>query len=130
MIANFCLSYRLRSKGTAVEGQANTLEVFVVVRWDFLIFLGVQVLLSAAFLVWIVVDSRIRKTKILKESALATLLAIPGSDREYLESLLSATEEGELGAKRREDIEQKSRAKLVKDAITGQWSLKVVDQKV
>lgn len=75
-------------------------------------------------------DSRIRKTKILKESALATLLAIPGSDREYLESLLSATEEGELGAEHREDIEQNSRARLIKDAITGQWSLKVVDQEV
>ncbi|PCH02093.1 Hypothetical protein PENO1_039600 [Penicillium occitanis (nom. inval.)] len=119
----------LRSKGTTVEGQANTLKVFVVVRWDFLIFLGVQVILSAAFLVWIVADSRRRKTKILKESALATLLAIPGSDKEYLEGLLSATEEGGLGAERR-DVEQNSRARLIKDAITGQWSLKVVDQKV
>lgn len=130
MKADACLSYRLRSKGTAAEGQANTLEIFVVVKWDFLIFLGVQVLLSAVFLVWIVADSRIRKTRILKESALATLLAIPGSDREYLEGLLSATEEGEMGAERREDIEQNSRAKLIKDTITGQWSLKVVDQKV
>jgi hypothetical protein len=100
------------------------------VKWDFLVFLGVQVVLSAAFLVWIVADSKIRKTKILKESALATLLAIPGSDREYLESLLSATEEGELGAEQREHIKEKSRARLIKDAITGQWGLKVVDQKV
>lgn len=89
-----------------------------------------QVTLSAAFLVWIVADSRIRKTRILKESALATLLAIPGNDREYLESLLSATEEGELGPEQRKDIEQNSRARLIKDAITGQWSLKVVGQKV
>lgn len=105
------------------------LDVYVIVRWNYLIFLGVQVFLSTAFLVWIVIDSKQRKTKILKESAMAALLSITGSDREYLERQMSIMDDGEKGEKMKEDVERCTRAKFYKDDETGQWNLRFVNQK-
>lgn len=104
------------------------LDVYVIVRWNYLIFLGVQVFLSAAFLIWIVADSKRRKTKILKESAMAALLSIPGSDREYLERQISVMEDGEKGEKMKDDIERCTRATFYKDDETGQWNLRLMNR--
>ncbi|KUL86985.1 hypothetical protein ZTR_05720 [Talaromyces verruculosus] len=72
------------------QGQNNVSESYIIVRWPYLIFLGTQVLLSIIFLIWIVLDSKVRKVDILKESVLASLFAISAEDKANLESQFDA----------------------------------------
>uniref|UniRef100_A0A093USJ1 Uncharacterized protein n=1 Tax=Talaromyces marneffei PM1 TaxID=1077442 RepID=A0A093USJ1_TALMA len=103
-----------------VQGQNNVSESYVVVRWPYLIFLGTQVVLTIIFLIWIVLDSKVRKVDILKDSVLAGLLAISAEDKASLESRLDALTDNPGD---REQMEKSSSVTLVKSDPAGQWNL-------
>jgi hypothetical protein len=72
------------------------------------------------------IDTKVRKTKIFKESALATLFTIPASDKSILEEQMAKTDEKD--SRRKKDIEQSPNARLVHES--GQWNLKLAGQYV
>ncbi|KAE8551387.1 hypothetical protein EYB25_005272 [Talaromyces marneffei] len=107
-----------------VQGQNNVSESYVVVRWPYLIFLGTQVVLTIIFLIWIVLDSKVRKVDILKDSVLAGLLAISAEDKASLESRLDALTDNPGD---REQMEKSSSVTLVKSDPAGQWNLRLMN---
>ncbi|KAL1984945.1 hypothetical protein VTN96DRAFT_8501 [Rasamsonia emersonii] len=82
----------LRSWGGSPQtGTPYQLETYVIIRWGYLAFLAAQVVLSALFLLWVMIQSRRLKTEVMKNSVLATLFAISSEDK----ALLEAEGEGE-----------------------------------
>jgi hypothetical protein len=77
------------------------------------------VIFSIIFLGWIMLDTRMRKIGILKESALAALFAIPAEDRATLDNRLSTVndEKDSIG-----QVGNTSTANLAKGPY-GQWHL-------
>jgi hypothetical protein len=119
------MSYRLRSFFTSpVQGQNNVSESYIVVRWPYLIFLGAQVALSIIFLIWIVLDSKVRKVDVLKDSVLAGLFAISAEDKAGLDSRFDALTDSPDD---RKDLEKMSSVTLVKNEPAGQWNLRLVN---
>jgi hypothetical protein len=94
------------------------------VRWPYLIFLGTQVSLSIIFLIWIVLDSKVRKVDILKESVLASLFTISAEDKASLESPFDAFTDN---PEDREEVRRTSSVTLVKNELTGQWNLRLLN---
>jgi hypothetical protein len=84
-----------------------------------LIFLGIQIFLSVVFLIWVILDSKVRKVDILKDSVIASLFAISAEDRARFDRLNEKSHE-------REEAEKSSRVTLVKNG-SAQWNLKVID---
>lgn len=89
-----------------------------------MIFLGTQVVLTIIFLIWIVLDSKVRKVDILKDSVLAGLLAISAEDKASLESRLDALTDNPGD---REQMEKSSSVTLVKSDPAGQWNLRLMN---
>lgn len=85
---------RLRSGGNSPQkGTPFQLESYVIIRWGYLAFLATQVVLSALFLLGMVVQTRRVGTAVVKNSVLATLFAIGAEDKALLEE-----EAGRAGA--------------------------------
>lgn len=61
-------------------------ESYVHIRWAWLTFLAIQVVLSVSFLVGIMVQTAVWNVKILKASPTAALLAISADDKAHLEA--------------------------------------------
>lgn len=119
------LSYRLRSFfASPVQGQNSVSESYLIVRWPYLIFLGTQVALSIIFLIWIVLDSKVRKVDILKESVLASLFAISAEDKASLESRFDTFTDS---PEDRAETEKTSSVTLVKNEAAGQWNLRLLN---
>jgi hypothetical protein len=87
-----------------VQGQAEVLTEFVVVRWRFLSLLGLQITLSVCFTVWVIILSNVQKTRVLKGSPLAVSFPITASDKTFLEEELDR--ESEENNKKGEDVEK------------------------
>lgn len=99
-------------------------ESYVVVKWPYLIFLGTQVALSIIFLIWVVLDSKVRKVDILKDSVLAGLFAISAEDKASLDDRFDAlTDDPED----RKNMEKTSSVTLVKNESAGQWNLRLLN---
>lgn len=93
-------------------------------KWPYLIFLGTQVVLSIIFLIWVVLDSKVRKVDILKDSVLAGLFAISAEDKASFDSQFDAlTDDPED----REEMEKVSSVTLVKNEPSGQWNLRLLN---
>ncbi|CAK7230310.1 hypothetical protein SBRCBS47491_007541 [Sporothrix bragantina] len=97
-------------KGTAnsymVQGTAWASETYVHVRWGWLAFLGAQIAICIAFLVFTIVATHVSGTMVLKSSPLAALLALSQSDRDAL---------GNLGT----EADMKQRAAMYKATLVG-----------
>ncbi|KJR87401.1 uncharacterized protein SPSK_02061 [Sporothrix schenckii 1099-18] len=70
-----------------VEGTAWTTETYVHVRWGWLAFLGAQIAICIAFLVFTIAATHISETMVLKSSPLAVLVALGQSGREAVGNL-------------------------------------------
>ncbi len=64
-----------------VLGSAWTVQSFVQVRWGWVVYMAMEILLAAAFLVMTVLYTRRLKIRVLKSSLLATLLALDNEAR-------------------------------------------------
>ncbi|KAH8705887.1 hypothetical protein BGW36DRAFT_284949 [Talaromyces proteolyticus] len=106
-----------------VQGRNYAPDTYVIVRWPFIACLAVQVTFSIIFLVWIILDTKIRKVKILKESAIAALFALTSEDRITLENRISVADD-EKNAN--DDVGNTSKAALIKGG-SGQWNLKLAN---
>ena len=60
-------------------------ENFVEVHWAWLVCLITQVLLTAMFLFGVIAQTAYLKVKVLKNSSLATLFAVPSEIKAYME---------------------------------------------
>ncbi|KAK3330107.1 hypothetical protein B0H66DRAFT_611357 [Apodospora peruviana] len=80
---------RLSGSGTAAAAAATGVtmvpETYVHIQWAWLTFLAVQVVLSAAFLMGIIVQTAVWKVKVFKSSSMATLFAIESAGKVTLE---------------------------------------------
>lgn len=65
-----------------------------------------------------------RKVDILKESVLASLFAISAEDKASLESQFDAFTDN---PEDREEMEKTSSVTLVKNELTGQWNLRLLN---
>lgn len=70
---------------TSETGTVLATESYIHIRWAWLSFLAVQVVLSASFLLGIIIQTAVWRVKILKGSSTAALLAISADDKVYLE---------------------------------------------
>lgn len=126
----FDSSIRSAAAATAVPGGVSTLiaESYVHIRWPWISFLAAQVVLSAAFLLGVMVQTAVWQVKVVKGagSAMTTLLALSPADRERLSLVSAAGVTSTLGngaetAQRLEGVQ--CRFKLE----GGGWVLEVVD---
>lgn len=111
---------------TSETGVVLATESHVHIRWAWLSFLAIQVVLSVSFLLGIMIQTAVWKVQILKGSPTAALLAISAEDKAYLEE----REHVFLGSSR--GSEQSEGAKHKLQAITGRfttrdggWSLRL-----
>lgn len=70
-----------------VEGTAWANETYVHVRWGWLAFLGAQITICIAFLVFTIAATHISGTMVLKSSPLAALMALGHSGRDTIGNL-------------------------------------------
>jgi hypothetical protein len=73
-------------------------ETYVHVEWAWLSFLALQMAMAASFLLGIMIQTAVWKVKIVKDSAMATLLALPPGDRAYLEEQAHLSVDGSRGS--------------------------------
>ncbi|KAK4043715.1 hypothetical protein C8A01DRAFT_32244 [Parachaetomium inaequale] len=80
------LTNTMRAMSSAsASGTVLSTETYVHIRWAWLTFLAIQIVLSVSFLVGIMVQTAVWNVKILKGSSTAALLAISADDKAYLE---------------------------------------------
>lgn len=119
------MAYRIRSSySSPIEGKNYVSDTYVIVRWPFIACLAIQVVFSIIFLAWIMLDTKMRKVGILKESALATLFAVHAEDKLTLENRLSLVDDERNAIA---DVGNSSKAHLTQGAL-GQWHLKLAKQ--
>jgi hypothetical protein len=70
-----------------VEGTAWAIETYVHVRWGWLAFLGAQIAICIAFLVFTIAATHVSGTMVLKSSPLAALMALGQSGRDVVGNL-------------------------------------------
>ncbi|KAK4132541.1 hypothetical protein BT67DRAFT_385179, partial [Trichocladium antarcticum] len=75
---------RARSS-TSETGIVLSTESYVHIRWAWLSFLAIQLVLSVSFLLGIMIQTAVWNVKVLKGSPTAALLAISADDKAYLE---------------------------------------------
>ncbi|KAH8898626.1 hypothetical protein GQ53DRAFT_816859 [Thozetella sp. PMI_491] len=68
-----------------ISGAALGLETFVFVSWGWLAFLGTQLFLATLVLIMTILDTEKSQTKVLKSSAIATLVALDNDSRAKIE---------------------------------------------
>ena len=76
---------RIREQGTRETGTVLVTEAYVCVRWAWLACVGAQIVMSAMFLVGVMIQTSVWDVKVLKSSALATMLALNADDKGRLE---------------------------------------------
>jgi hypothetical protein len=67
-----------------VNGIVLATTPYVSIQWPWLMFLGLELLLAAAFLLAIIMNTMATRTRILKGSSLATLCALDDATRQQL----------------------------------------------
>lgn len=77
-------SIRARSS-TSETGIVLSTESYVHIRWAWLSFLAIQLVLSVSFLLGIMIQTAVWNVEVLKGSPAAALLAISADDKAYLE---------------------------------------------
>jgi hypothetical protein len=87
----------------SASGTVLATESYVHVRWAWLTFLAIQIVLAVSFLLGIMVQTAVWNVKILKGSSTAALLAISAHDKAYLEErenlFLDGGQESEMARK-------------------------------
>lgn len=82
------LNHRIAQDSTNVTGQVLAAETFVQVRWPWIAFISAQIGLSAAVLVFTIVQTQLSGVGVVKSSTLPTLVAIDTESKGTLESEL------------------------------------------
>jgi hypothetical protein len=78
--------FSIRAMSTAsASGIVLSTEPYVHIRWAWLTFLAIQVILAISFLLGIMVQTAVWDVKVLKGSIMAPLFALSAHDKAYLE---------------------------------------------
>ncbi|KAJ4295934.1 hypothetical protein N0V88_004636 [Collariella sp. IMI 366227] len=81
------LSFSIRAMSSSTEtGIVLATESYVHIQWAWLIFLAIQVVLTAGVLLGIMVQTAVWDVKVLKGSSTAALFAISANDKGHLEN--------------------------------------------
>lgn len=109
----------IRELGTAEIGTVFITETFVCVKWAWLACVAAQIMMSVIFVVGVMIQTSIWKVKVVKSSALATMLAFNADDKGRLEreNMGQVTEPRTMSTRLRS---AKARFSLQED---GSWSL-------
>jgi hypothetical protein len=96
--------FSIRAMSTAsASGTVLSTETYVRIRWAWLTFLAIQVILAISFLLGIMVQTAVWDVTVLKGSIMAPLLALSADDKAYLEEqenlILDASRDGNPGDK-------------------------------
>ncbi|KAK2780570.1 hypothetical protein CKAH01_00514 [Colletotrichum kahawae] len=82
------MSNKIAQDSTNVTGQVLAAETFVQVRWPWIAVISAQIALSAAVLVFTIVQTQLSGVGVVKSSTLPTLVAIDTESKSTLESEL------------------------------------------
>jgi hypothetical protein len=72
---------RMRDYGEVQEGDAWVNELYISIRYEWLAFIAVQVVLTMLFLAIVITQTAYLGVKVVKSSEIATLFAIPRGPR-------------------------------------------------
>lgn len=90
---------RMPDPKTNVTGTAYVSETYVLVRWQWLVFISAQVLLSAALLAVAIIKTRNAGLGVIKNSTLPAFFAIDSHDKRMLE-------QGSAGSLQQKEVEE------------------------
>ncbi|EON98309.1 hypothetical protein UCRPA7_6185 [Phaeoacremonium minimum UCRPA7] len=113
------LSNTIRGQGTTEIGTVFITETYVCVQWAWLVCVAAQIMMSAVFVVGVMIQTSVWKVKVVKSSALATMLALNTEDKGRLEreNMGQVTEPRTMSTRLRS---AKAKFSLQED---GSWSL-------
>lgn len=109
----------IRGQGTTEIGTVFITETYVCVQWAWLVCVAAQIMMSAVFVVGVMIQTSVWKVKVVKSSALATMLALNTEDKGRLEreNMGQVTEPRTMSTRLRS---AKAKFSLQED---GSWSL-------
>lgn len=65
-----------RQTNNKVKGESANNEVFIVIRWEWITLLVIQIGVSVIFLIWVAIDTYLLGVPVLKSSNLGELFAL------------------------------------------------------
>lgn len=74
------MEHSIRQAGDPIEGEAKVLVTFIIVRWNWIAFIGTQVGLSIIFLIAVMIHTARLGLPVVKSSNLAELFALQGGE--------------------------------------------------
>ncbi|KAI6371362.1 hypothetical protein MCOR25_003970 [Pyricularia grisea] len=80
------LTNTIRTQGMQISAAPIRHETYISIRWGWFAFLVVQVVLAAAFLGGVIMETILLDVRVLKSSALAGMFAVSAEDRKLLEA--------------------------------------------
>ena len=109
---------------TTETGTVLATESYVRIKWAWLSFLAIQIVLCIGFLLGIMLQTAVWNVKILKGSSTAALFAISADDKAYLEEREHVTLDSSGGSEHGPEMKRKLRA-ITCRFMTGEkgWAL-------